>query len=109
MLSPNEIELFSMIFDKQMKELEAQVMLDIIRRISINGEITRSADWQLYRLYELGKSKRVLKKAIKGSFNLDSKSINHFSEKAMPVMKAFTDTRAKPLYRLTKTKLYSST
>lgn len=77
MLEPNEIEAFSMIFDKQMKELEAQVMLDIIRRISINGEITRSADWQLYRLYELGESKRVLKKAIKGSFNLDSKSINH--------------------------------
>lgn len=77
MYTPNEIEAFSMIFDEQMKALEIQVMQDIIRRIKINSEITRSADWQLYRLHELGESKRVLKKAIKDTFGFDSKEINH--------------------------------
>lgn len=77
MYNPSEIEAFSMIFDEQMKTLEMQVMQDIIRRIKINGEITRSADWQLYRLHELGESKRVLKKAIKDAFGLDIKGINH--------------------------------
>lgn len=77
MYTPNEIEAFSMIFDEQMKALEIQVMQDIIRRIKINSEITRSADWQLYRLQELGESKRVLKKAIKDAFGFDIKEINH--------------------------------
>ncbi len=76
MYTHEEIEAFSMLFDDIMKNLEIRVMEDIIRRIRINGEITRSADWQLYRLYELGKSKKSLRKAIKKAFNLDENSIN---------------------------------
>ena len=77
MYTPEEIEAFSMIFDNAMRSLEIEVMEDVIRRIRINGEIARSADWQLYRLYELGESKRVLKKIIKDAFGFDSKEINH--------------------------------
>ena len=77
MLTPGELERCSMLFDSQMKRLEEEVMSDIIRRIRINGEITRAADWQIYRLYELGKSKREIKKIIKDSLNLASKEINH--------------------------------
>lgn len=77
MYTAEEIEAFSMIFDNAMRSLETEVMEDVIRRIKINGEITRSADWQLYRLYELGESKRALKKIIKDAFGFDSKEINH--------------------------------
>ena len=77
MYTAEEIEAFSMIFDNAMRSLEIEVMEDVIRRIKINGEITRSADWQLYRLYELGESKRALKKIIKDAFGFDSKEINH--------------------------------
>ena len=77
MYTPEEIEAFSMIFDDMMRSLEIEVMEDVIRRIRINGEIVRSADWQLYRLYELGESKRALKKIIKDAFDFDSKEINH--------------------------------
>ena len=77
MYTPEEIEAFSMIFDNAMRSLEIEVMEDVIRRIRINDEIARSADWQLYRLYELGESKRVLKKIIKDAFGFDSKEINH--------------------------------
>lgn len=76
MYTPKEIEVFSMIFDDIMRNLEIRVMGDIIRRIRINGEITRSADWQLYRLYELGESKKSLNKAIEKAFSLDERGIN---------------------------------
>lgn len=77
MFKPNEIERISMAFDEPMRTLEMQIMQDIIRRIKINGEITRSADWQLHRLYELGVSKREIKKYIKESLNLNTQEINH--------------------------------
>lgn len=77
MFKPNEIEAFSMVFDKPMRELEMRIMLDIVRRIKINGEITRAADWQINRLYELGVSKREIKKYIKDSLGLNTKEINH--------------------------------
>lgn len=76
MYTPEEIEAFSMIFDNAMRSLEIEVMEDVIRRIRINSGITRSADWQLYRLYELGKSKKSLRKAIKKAFKFDESSIN---------------------------------
>ena len=47
MLKPNEIEKVSMALDEPMRNLENQIMADIARRIKINGEITRSADWQI--------------------------------------------------------------
>ncbi len=55
---PNELERLSMTFDAPMKRLEDEIMTDIVRRIRINSEITRSADWQIHRLYELGMSTR---------------------------------------------------
>lgn len=77
MYSPNELEKFSMLLDEPMKQLENQIMADIIRRIKINGEITRAADWQIYRLHELGMSKREIKKAIKDALNLSPQEVNH--------------------------------
>ena len=64
MLKPNEIEKVSMALDEPMRSLENQIMTDIVRRIKINGGITRSADWQIYRLHELGMAKEDIQKAI---------------------------------------------
>ena len=47
MFKPNELENFSMILEPQMKALEERIMADVVRRIKINGEITRAADWQI--------------------------------------------------------------
>ena len=77
MLKPNEIERFSTILDKPMKALENEIMEDIVRRIKINGEITRSADWQMHRLYEMGMSKREIKKAIANNLNLSKTEIKY--------------------------------
>jgi len=63
---PNELERLSMTFDAPMKRLEDEIMTDIVRRIRINSEITRSADWQIHRLYELGMSKQDIEKRVQG-------------------------------------------
>ena len=81
MLKPNEIESVSMALDEPMKALESQIMSDIIRRIKINSEITRSADWQIYRLRELGMAKEDIKKAIQQKLKLSDKEMRKmFSE-----------------------------
>ena len=77
MLKASEIERASMAFDKPLRDLEMQIMEDIVRRIKINGEITRSADWQIYRLHELGMSKREIKKAIADNLDLSKAEIKH--------------------------------
>lgn len=77
MFKPNEIERISMAFDKPMRTLEMQIMQDIVRRIKINGEITRSADWQINRLYELGMSKSDIEKALKDNLNISDEDIHN--------------------------------
>lgn len=83
MLKPNEIERASTALDKPMKALENQVMEDIIRRIKINGEITRSADWQMNRLYEMGMAKTDIKKAIQDNLNLSDKDMFEMYKKVV--------------------------
>lgn len=75
MLKPNEIEAVSMALDKSMSELEIRIMQDIVRRIKINGEITRSADWQINRLYQLGLAKEDVKKAVAEHLSLSADEI----------------------------------
>lgn len=82
MLKPNEIEAVSMAFDEPMKRLENRIMRDIIRRIKINGEITRSADWQINRLYQLGLAKEDIKNAIAEHLSLSDDEIQDMYYKA---------------------------
>lgn len=77
MFTPSELEGIPLEIAGQFSALEQRIMEDIIRRIKINGEITRSADWQIHRLHELGESKRVIKKYIADTLGLDKKEINH--------------------------------
>lgn len=72
-----------MLLDPQMHELEERIMSDIIRRIRINGEITSSADWQIHRLYELGMSKREIKKIIKETLDLSPTEISHMYKQVL--------------------------
>lgn len=77
MSKPGEIEAISMALEPQLRRLEESIMEDIVRRIKINGEITRAADWQITRLQQLGMSKREIKKQIKQALSLSPKEINH--------------------------------
>ena len=83
MLKPNEIERISMALNKPMRALENQIMEDIVRRIKINGEITRSADWQIKRLTELGMAKSDIKKAIQENLNLSDEDMHEMYKKVV--------------------------
>ena len=51
--------------------LQDRILLDIVRRLKANaGEITRSADWQIYRLHELGAASDDIKAAIQDALRL---------------------------------------
>ena len=80
MLKPAEIEKLSMMYDDKMHRLEDEIMADIIRRIKINGEITRSADWQINSLYELGLTKEEIQASIQKNLNISSEEIERLYE-----------------------------
>ena len=75
MFKPNELERFSMILEPQMRAMEERIMADVVRRLKINGEITRAADWQIHRAYELGLSKRKVTKIIQQEMGLSYKEV----------------------------------
>ena len=75
MLTPNEIERFSMMLDPQMKQLEERIMADIVRRIRINGEITRAADWQINRMQQLGVSVKTVQDEIQHALGLSDEDM----------------------------------
>ena len=81
-MKPGELERLSMAFDRQMHELENEIMSDIVRRIKINGEVTRAADWQINRLYELGMAKKDIKNAIQKHLQLSDDEIEQMFRNA---------------------------
>ncbi|MBO5179283.1 MAG: minor capsid protein [Clostridia bacterium] len=78
MFTPQELEKIPIELEKLFSQLEMEIMQDIIRRMKINSnEITRTADWQIYRLNQLGQSKRSIKKYLEKTLELSKKEINH--------------------------------
>lgn len=75
MFKPNELERFSMLLDEPMKALELRIMMDIIRRLKINGEITRAADWQINRLYQLGVGMDEISADIQQALNFSDENM----------------------------------
>ena len=64
MFTAGELEDAAYGVEQTFADLETRIMDDIVRRIRINGEITRAADWQIHRLHELGASDAVVKAYI---------------------------------------------
>lgn len=83
MFKPNEIEAMPLELEKLFKELEQRVMADIVRRIKINGEVTRAADWQIYRLQELGKAQEEVKRYIQEALQLSDAEIDKLYSEAL--------------------------
>lgn len=83
MYTSNELEALSMSFDSQMKRLQDEVMSDLVRRLAINGEITRAADWQINRLYDLGESKEKIERFIQKSLKLSDEEMTELYKEAL--------------------------
>lgn len=75
MYKSDELELFPKNIEEIYAGLENDIMNNIIRRIAETGEITRTADWQLNRLYNMGADKTDTKKHIQEALNLSDTEI----------------------------------
>jgi len=76
LFNPNELEAIPLPFEQHFIDLEERIMRDIVCRIKINAEITRSADWQIYRSVQLGKSMDEIKQSIKTALKASDKEID---------------------------------
>lgn len=83
MFTPEDMERMPRTLEKLYNDLEWRVMEDIIRRIKINGEVTRAADWQMNRLFQLGESKAAIKSAIQDALKMSDKEIDKIYEEAI--------------------------
>lgn len=95
MLTGDEIESLPIGLEKLFRGLEKRIMRDIIRRLKSAGEITRSADWQIYRSAELGKAIDEIKKEIAETLDGGDEEVNRLFDEAAKTSWA----RDKKLYK----------
>ena len=75
MLNPNELEYIPDRLTKLYRELQLNIMQDIVERLSVNKDITRTADWEISRLYELGVAKEVIRRHIRRTLKLTANEV----------------------------------
>lgn len=84
MFSAGELEGIPYGLEKLFYGLNSRIMLDIVRRLKANaGEITRSADWQIYRANQLGAAKSEIKKFIAETLKLADDEIDRIYESVL--------------------------
>ena len=76
MYKSDEIDLFPKNIENIYSNLENDIMQDVVRRIAETDELTRTADWQLNRLYNMGANKLDIKKYIQKALNLSDAGID---------------------------------
>lgn len=64
-MTQGELEKIPLKISSIFSDLEIRIMTDIVRRIKENGFSTASADWQITRLQQLGKSEKAIRQWIK--------------------------------------------
>lgn len=83
MMTQGQLEKLPAKLVKALSTLENQIMSDIVRRIYDNGFSTASADWQITRLEQLGKSEKEIQKYVKNTLKVSQKEIERiFSDEA---------------------------
>lgn len=75
-----------------MRALELDTMLDICRRIKLAGEITSTADYQLFRMYQLSAFRGNYEKMIKNVLNLTDEQLQKLYNEA--IRKGYTRDKA---------------
>lgn len=84
MFSAAELERLPEGLVKAFNGLQNRILLDIVRRLRANaGEITRAADWQIYRLYELGAASDEIKTAIQDTLRIADDEIDQIYESVL--------------------------
>ena len=76
MFDADEVKRIPEWLGKVFLQLEYDVIMDIVRRLSLAKEITRSADWQLYRLEQLQTYERDYKRLIRTFLGKTEEELN---------------------------------
>ena len=76
-MTPNEIEYIPQKLTRLFRGLQLDVLNDLVKRISVNRDITSTSDWEITRLYELGTAKEVIKRTIQRTLKLSTAEIDH--------------------------------
>lgn len=64
-----DVDAISLRMENIWRDTELRIMEDVIRRIKKTGQITSTADYQINRLIEMGKTSEEVEKIIKDSLN----------------------------------------
>lgn len=76
MFTPEEIESMPIAIEKLFKDLQLRVMTDVVRRLVNVQDISASADYQMSRLYELGKSKEEIQRLVQETLDKSDEEID---------------------------------
>lgn len=76
MMIQGELESIPIPFEQAMSDLEMRVMSDIVRAIRTNGFSTSTADSQIHRLVQMGKSEKEIKNQIQDLLSVADKEID---------------------------------
>jgi hypothetical protein len=99
-ITPSNLEKIPIELERYMSDLEIHIMEDVIRRIKINDEVTRSADWQIYRLTQIAEHDKQVKAYIQHALKLSQAQIDTIYNDA--IESGYT--RDKSLYEATSKK-----
>ncbi len=84
MLTGDQIDVLPMALESAFHRLQGRITDDIIRRMKANmGEITRAADWQIYRARELGATSAEIRSAIKDALKLADSELDAIYDAAI--------------------------
>ncbi|MDF2485843.1 MAG: hypothetical protein K0R46_2011 [Herbinix sp.] len=83
MFTPPELERMPLELERRILELQQRTMEDVIRRIKINDEVTRSADWQIYRMVQMGQSTEYMQQQIRQYLKLSEAEVDNLYKGAI--------------------------
>ncbi|MBQ8552316.1 MAG: phage minor capsid protein [Clostridia bacterium] len=83
MMTGDELDALPRELEAVFYRLQNRITDDIVRRMRANmGEITRAADWQIYRAAELGTSKKELRRIIADTLKLADTEVDRIFDEA---------------------------
>lgn len=75
-MTQGELEQIPLPFESQMSSLEIRIMSEIVRAIKINGFSTATADYQIQRLAQLGKSENDIRQYVQSTLEATDEEID---------------------------------
>lgn len=97
MLSPKQLERMPQRLIQVMEDLEADIIADICRRISLSGTVTDTALHQMRMLAEQGYSQEYIEERIQQSLKLGQKEIDEAFDEAVERYNQYISDAAKKL------------